>query len=378
MSPDTTMTVDFLIVGAGIAGASLGYQLAPHGSVALLEMEAQPGYHTTGRSAAFYAETYGGPAIQPLTSASKAFLYAPPEGFSDVPLIHQRGALHIFAEDQRHLVTDLYEELRTDLASVTLLDKEDLKLRLPMLRPDWCAGAIADPDCGDMDVAAIHQGYLRGIKRLKGEIINNAHLISAKQQGSSWIAKTDALTINAGTVINCAGAWADDVAEKAGLTGFDMRPLRRTIAQAAPFDHHDPMGPVIIDIEERFYFKPDANGWLVCPGDETYSPPCDAQPEAEDIAWAAHWLEAVLKTTAPKISNKWAGLRTFATDRKPVIGFDPRCENFFWSAGQGGYGIQTADGWSRLAASTLLGNDMPSDLRALKAAPNQYSPARFL
>ncbi|WP_247119294.1 NAD(P)/FAD-dependent oxidoreductase [Kordiimonas marina] len=367
-----------MIIGAGIAGAGMAYRLAPKGSVAVLDMEAQAGYHTTGRSAAFYAETYGGPKLQPLTTASKGFFRAPPEGFSEAPLQGPLGAIHIFREDQREEADAALAEMSV-LPGVRVLPAEEVLRRAPYLKPDMLTAGIDDPDCANLDVAALHQGYLKGAKAHGAQVLLESGLESAVYEGGRWQVKTRTGALTARVLINTAGAWADQVAERAGVKPLGVTPLRRTIVtfknpQGLPFDRH---GPVIIDVGEAFYFKPEGEGYMVSPADETPSVPTDAQPELEDIAVAVDHFERVTGATVEKLEAKWAGLRTFAPDRAPVIGFDADQPAFFWSVGQGGYGIQTSPAWSALAATLVLGEDLPEELKAHGVRPELYSPARF-
>ncbi|WP_417449334.1 NAD(P)/FAD-dependent oxidoreductase [Kordiimonas sp.] len=371
---------DFLVIGAGIAGAGAAYRLASHGSVVLLDMEEQAGYHTTGRSAAFYAETYGGPMIQPLTTASKAFFHSPPAGFSDVPLVKTLGAIHIYRADQRAEAERLYGELRAALPNVERLNAHEVKARAPHIDTSGLLGGIADPDCGDLDVAALHQGYLRAAKAMGVQILLDARFDRAAHDGTHWRVITRKGTVRAGTVINAAGAWGDDVACRAGVAPLGLKPLRRTVVtlpkpHGLPYDRH---GPVVLDIDEEFYFKPEGDGYLVTPADENPSVPCDAQPELEDVARAVSCFEKAVGCTVVRITAKWAGLRTFGPDRTPVIGFATDAPAFFWNVGQGGYGIQTSPAWSDLMAALVLRQALPAYLREAGVRPETYSPARFV
>jgi len=371
---------DFLIIGAGIAGAGAAYRLAPHGSTILLDMEDQAGYHTTGRSAAFYAETYGGPKVQPLTTASKAFFHNPPEGFTGVPLLTKLGAIHIYRADQKASADRRFRELRAALPGVKRLTAAEVKARVPHLDTCTIAGAIDDPDCGNLDVAALHQGYLKAAKAMGAELRLGARLETAAYDGRRWHVKTRQGALNARFIINSAGAWGDEVAKRAGVMPLGLLPLRRTIVavpkpDGLPFDRH---GPVVLDIDEEYYFKPEGEGYLVTPADEVPSAPCDAQPELEDVARAVQFFERALDCTVARIDTKWAGLRTFGPDRTPVIGSAVDEPSFFWNVGQGGYGIQTSPAWSELLASLVRAVPLPDYLRQAGVEPGPYSPARFV
>lgn len=372
------MDAEFLIVGAGIAGAGLAYRLAPKGQVVILDMEAQAGYHTTGRSAAFYAETYGGPKLQPLTTASKAFFRAPPAGFTEVPLQGPLGAIHIFRPDQRAEADAALEDMKA-LPAVKELPADVVRARAPYLLGTEIAGGIDDPDCSNLDVAALHQGYLKAAKAHGAKVLLEAGIESARHEDGIWHVKTRTGDLTARVLINCAGAWGDDIAVRAGVRPVGLQPLRRTIVtipnpKGLPFDRH---GPVVIDVGEAFYFKPEGEGYLISPADETPSAPTDAQPEMEDIAIAVDHFERTSGATVDRLDSKWAGLRTFAPDRAPVIGFAPDQPAFFWNVGQGGYGIQTSPAWSLLAASLILGEPLPAELVAHGVKSAIYDPARF-
>jgi len=370
---------DFLIVGAGIAGAGIAYFLSARARVLLIDMEEQAGYHTTGRSAAFYAETYGGSKLQPLTTASKEFLRQPPADFCDHAILTKLGAIHIFREDQRASAEAACAEMQRALPKVTLLSGQEVCARAPHLKRDVVAGGIDDPDCGDLDVAGLHQGFIKGAKKKGAELLLGAGFEAASFADGRWHVKTRTEEIRASVIVNAAGAWGDQIAERAGVKPVGLTPLRRTIVTLAnpdglPFEKH---GPVLIDVDEEFYFKPEGAGYLVSPADEAPSAACDAQPELEDLAIAVDYFERTTGTQVNHIDAKWAGLRTFAPDRAPVIGYAADHSNFFWNVGQGGYGIQTAPAWSELAAALALGTDVPQYLTDAKVQAGQYDPARF-
>lgn len=376
--------VDFLIIGAGIAGAGLAYRLAGHGEVMLVDMEDQAGFHTTGRSAAFYAETYGGPALQPLTTASKDFLLSPPVGFADVPLITPLGAITVFDAAQEDRAKAQFARDKKALPNIELLDEAGLSARVPQLMKGRFKGGIVDMDCGALDVAALLQGYLRGAKKMGVQTQFGAPFEGATQQADgTWHVPLGADTVCARILINSTGAWGDVIAQRAGVSPIGLQPKRRTLVTIPNPDGlpHDKSVPVIIDFDETFYFKPEGDGYLISPADETDCPACDAQPDMEDIAYAVDHFERATGAHVRSIDAKWAGLRTFAPDRKPVIGFDPENPGFFWNVGQGGYGIQTSPAWSRLAASLVLGHGMPDDMTRLLSGQNQtaevYAPSRF-
>ena len=372
-------STDFLIVGAGMAGASAAYFLAPHGRVTVIEAEAMPGYHTTGRSAAFFAESYGGPRIQPLTTGSKQFFFNPPAGFSDLPLVSGRGALHIARQEQLDTLERFLETLQPLVPTLRRVDGDQAVASVPVLREGSVAAAIHDPDCRDLDVAAIHQGFLRGMKAAGGRLVTDARLTGLERHGGRWIVETTQGRFAAETIVNCGGAWGDEVARLAGARPLGLTPLRRTIILFPWSQGEVPDDwPLVLDVDEAFYFKPETGRVLASPADETQMPACDVQPDEMDVAITVDRLERATHLTVGRIESKWAGLRTFAPDRVPVVGFDPDVPGFFWCVGQGGYGIQTAPAMGRLTAALATGTDVPADLVAQGVRPRSYSPARFL
>jgi D-arginine dehydrogenase len=349
------MTPRVAIIGAGMAGAGLAYFLGARAQVTLIEAEAHPGYHTTGRSAAFYSETYGGPVIQPLTSGSKRFFDAPPDGFASAPLLQPRGCLHV--ADARSLPElDLLErEFADSGVALERVTADAVQRRWPQLRDHWLAGALWERDCRDIDVAALHQGFLAGARRAGARLMTDAPVTRLERRAGGWRLVTAAGEIEADIVVNAAGAWGDAVAALAGAAPVGLMPLRRTVAvvevePAAPADL-----PLVVGADGSFYFKPDAGRLWASPHDEIPCVPADVQPEEYDVALAIDRLEKASTWRIRRLERAWAGIRTFAPDRAPVYGFDPDRAGFFWCVGQGGFGIQTAPAASRLAAALLLG-----------------------
>jgi len=350
---------DVAIVGAGMAGAGLAAALAGEARVVLLEAEDRPGYHSTGRSAAFWSETYGGPLIQPLTSASRAALS---------PFLSPRGCIHLANSDGEGALTALALDFAGSEVPLQPLSRAELEDVLPGLRPGWEHG-LAEPTCADIDVAALHAACLRAAK---ADLVVNARLLGAERQGGCWRIATAAGAFEADILVNAAGAWADPVAALAGEAPLGIRPYRRTIVQLRTEPPAPANLPLIVDADRRFYFKPEAGGrlWL-SPHDETPSGPCDCAPEELDVAIAIDRFERVIDWRVVAVEHKWAGLRSFAPDRLPVYGFSPSDRGFFWCAGQGGFGIQTAPAASALAAGLLLGRP------AGDIDPAPYSAGRF-
>jgi D-arginine dehydrogenase len=364
-------SADFLVIGAGMAGAAAAHALAPHGAVIVLEQEARPGVHATGRSAALFTETYGNATVRALTRASRPCLAEPPDGFCETTLLRPRGALFIADEAGRPRLEAMADEERATGAFAALSGKEARAL-VPILRPEASVAGLMEAGAMDIDVDALHQGFLRGLRQRGGEVVVDAGVSALRQEGGNWVAATEAGEFTAAVLVNAAGAWADQVAACAGLGALGLQPKRRTAALIEAPDLDVAAWPLVIEAGERFYFKPDAGQLLISPADETDTEPGDAQPDELDIAIAADRVEAATTLSIRRIAHRWAGLRTFAHDRTPVCGFDPRTEGFFWLAGQGGYGIQTAPALAALTAGLIAGSPDASD--ALAAA---LSPARF-
>ena len=357
------------IVGAGMAGASLAYFLAGDADVTILEAEAHPGYHTTGRSAAFWVPSYGGPAVLPLTAASRAFFMAPPPGFA-APLLTPRAALHLAAPGDDASLAALTSGFDADAMPYERLDAAALAARFPLLSPGWARAGVVEGDCWDIDVAALHAGFLRGARAGGTRLVTDARVGELTRVAGGWRIATTAGAFDADVVVNAAGAWADGLAVFAGAAPLGLRPLRRTIAVLAVDPVPDAGLPVTFDAAGSFYFKPDAGRMWVSPHDETPDLPSDAAAEEFDIAVAVDRFEDATRYRVARVERHWAGLRTFATDRAPVIGWDHAVEGFFWCAGQGGVGIQTAPAWGRLAADLVLG-------RAGSGWSDRFAPARF-
>lgn len=366
---------DIAIIGAGMAGASIAAELAPHASVLLIEGEAQPGYHSTGRSAAFWSETYGGPAVQPLTTASRDFLSRPPPEFSEDSFLSPRGALHI-AEREGHRSLEAFGlEFEGGEVLLESVSRKALSRMIPGLRESWTEGFF-EPSCSDIDVAALHQAYLKAAKRAGAVLCVNREVTGLAADQGSWSLATAAGPIWAKVIVNAAGAWADRIAQLAGVLPIGLQPFRRTIAQLRLSPEVPPEMPLVIDALGRFYFKPETGRLWISPHDETPCDPCDCSAEEQDVALAIHRLEQVVNWQVERVEHSWAGLRSFAPDRRPVYGYAPGRTDFFWFAGQGGFGIQTAPAAAKLAAAILLGTT-PDPLVA-HIDPAVYAPQRLM
>lgn len=364
---------DIAIVGAGIAGASLAYALlarAPSLRILILEAEDAPGHHTTGRSAAFYAETYGGPDVQPLTTASKAFFQKPPPGFSETAILSPRGALHVAHADALATLEALEAEFEGGMVAYQRLGPEGVAAKAPWLRSEWSHTALWEPGCADIDVAALHQSYLRAARRMGATQVNSARLEAADRTPTGWSLRTTAGDFAAARVVNAAGAWGDEVARLAGVNPIGLAPLRRTIVVTEVRPEAPANMPVVMDSGGSLYFKPDAGRLWISPHDETPDVPHDVQPDEMDMAIALDRFEQMCDWPIRRLAAKWAGLRTFAPDRLPVIGPDPSEPDFFWCVGQGGWGIQTAPAAADMGAALLLGHVPALDWE-------HYAPGRF-
>ena len=362
------MIHDIAVIGAGMAGASLAAELAPHARVLLLEAEDAPGYHATGRSAAFWEECYGGPGVVPLTRASGAYLAE--HGF-----LTPRGALYIGRAEDAAAMAEFRASYDGTGVQIERLPAASLEALIPQIRPEW-SEALHQPACADIDVAGLHQHYLALARRHGVEIVTRARVAGLARADGAWtITGARGEIWRAATIVNAAGAWADEVARLAGVQPIGIAPLRRTVAvlrvePSAPADL-----PLVLDINGGFYFKPDAGRLWLSPHDEIPSEPCDAAPDEIDVAIAVDRFQHVTDWRIAAVERRWAGLRSFAPDRLPVYGFDPAAKGFFWFAGQGGFGIQTAPAAARLGAQLLLGQGADAMTAGIDAAA--YSPVRF-
>jgi D-arginine dehydrogenase len=358
---------DVLIVGGGIAGASLGAEIAGDLRVGIIEAESHCGMHSTGRSAAFWLESYGGPQVALLSAASRKFLLNPPPEFSEVGFLRERGDVHITKGDLPELPDGVVSRV---------VERDELERIIPGIREQWRRGLL-EPGCADIDVAALHAAYLRRFRVLGGKVAMDASLESASFTDGSWTVRlTDGSTIRTAVIVNAAGAWADSVAQACGVRPLGISPKRRTMVQLRVGQSGLRQLPLVDDADGTFYFKGegDRSIWL-SPHDEIETDPCDAAPEEIDVAVAIDRFQQVVDWPVEAVERSWAGLRSFAPDRLPVYGFDRSVDSFFWCAGQGGFGIQTAPAAAKLAASVLTGR--APEPAVAHVEPNMFSPARF-
>jgi D-arginine dehydrogenase len=354
------------IVGAGMAGASLAAEIAPHAEVLLIEGESQPGYHATGRSAAFWSETYGGPLVQPLTSASGPLL---------VEHLSPRRSVHLADADGRTALANMRSAFAASTVPLDPLSRSDLERIMPGLKPGWTEGLL-EPSCADIDVAGLHAACLKAARAGGAKLILDAPLYRAERVGRSWCIETGRGRFDVDILVNAAGAWADEVARRANVASVGIQPYRRTVVQLRVDPPAPAELPLVIDALGRFYFKPEAGRIWLSPHDETPCEPFDSAAEELDVAIAIDRFEAVVDWRILQVEHRWAGLRSFAPDRLPVYGFAPDAPGFFWCAGQGGFGIQTAPAAAKLAAARLLGRDPDPAVAGIDPTP--YLAARFM
>jgi len=355
---------DALIIGGGMAGVSLGYELSADRSVGLLEMETTLAFHTTGRSAATFLESYGGPEVRALTTSSRTFLENPPDVFESKPL-KPLPLLFVAPEGRGDLLRQLQADVSSLVPDVRLVGADEARGLNPVLAPGYVELAMLEPRAMEIDVHAVHQGYLRGMRRRKGEIYTSAKVAGASYRDGVWTL-TDAHgeRFQAPVVVNAAGAWADKVAALAGVSPVGIMPLRRTIfTLEAPEGLETSLLPLTGDIDGTWYIKPEGRQFLCSPADEVLQPPSDAKPDEIQIARALDAINTATTLNSRHVRSAWAGLRNFVPDRVPVVGFDPLAESFFWFAGQGGYGIQTAPAMARAGAALIRGDEFPEDIR---------------
>ncbi|KJH74045.1 MULTISPECIES: FAD-binding oxidoreductase [Pseudomonas] len=370
---------DFIIIGGGIAGASTGFWLSQHARVIVLERESHPGYHSTGRSAALYTAAYGTPQVRALTQASRDFFDAPPPGFCEHPLLTPRGEMTVdFSGDPAELQNQ-YLSAKATVPQMQLLSAEEACVRLPILRREKVHGAIYDPTASDIDTDALHQGYLRGIRRNQGQVLTDTQVVSLSRDAEGiWQVQTDGQTFSAPVIINAAGAWADKIGALAGAQPLGLQPKRR-----AAFIFAGPEGvdihhwPMLVSLDESFYMKPDAGMFLGSPANADPVEPHDVQPEELDIAMGIYQIEEATTLTIRRPTRTWAGLRSFVSDGDLLSGFDPQVPGLFWVAAQGGYGIQTSPAMGQASAALVRGQDLPEALSKFGLNAAMLAPARL-
>ena len=372
------MSCDFLIIGSGIAAASIAYWLAPHGRVTLLERESQPGYHSTGRSAALFLASYGTPQVRALTLASRAFLGHPPDGFAEAPILSPRGALFVATTEQAELLDEHCALLQALSRQSRRLSREQTLAMVPVLRGELLLGGAYEPDACDIDVHALHQGYLKGVRRHGGTLLCDAEATAIERHSGQWRVQAGGREHRAPVLINAAGAWCDEVARRAGVRTIGLAPKRRSAFIFAPPPGLVVAGwPSVVGADESWYFKPEAGMLLGSPANADPVSPQDVQPEELDIALGIERIETMTTLRIRRPTRTWAGLRSFVADGDLVGGFDAETSGFFWVAAQGGYGIQTSAAMGQACAALARGKPIPAAIADFGLTPAMLSPARL-
>ena len=363
---------DVIVIGAGIAGASVAAELQSRQKVVVLEMEDRPGYHSTGRSAAMYVPTYGPEMILALTRASGDFFHHPPSGFAEAPLLSPRGELMLV--DAGHEA----EAAKARALGLQEISIDEVRALIPLIRPESIVLALIDRGAEDIDVDLVHQGFLKRFRAAGGRLSCDHRVTGLERRGGVWTATTGNGTFEAPVVVNAAGAWADEVAKLAGVTPIGLQPKRRSAALVAPPDGVDVSGwPLTFGAGETFYFKPISGKIMISPADATPVDAHDAWADDMKIAEAIELYQMHMDHEITRLEYTWGGLRSFVADGEPVVGYDPHAEGFFWLAGQGGYGIQTSPALSRSAAALICCEEMPADVVAEGASAAAISPNRL-
>ncbi len=370
--------VDFLIIGGGIAGASTGYFLSRHGKVVVLERESHAGYHSTGRSAALYTVAYGTPQVRALTAASRAFFDNPPEGFVEHPILTPRGEMTVDFEGNPEELQRQFDSARDSVPDMRLLDADEACAIVPVLRREKVHGAMLDPSAADIDTDGLLQGYLRGIRRNGGSVQLDSEALEIGRIDGAWEVRCAQQTYRAPVLINAAGSWADKVAERAGAAPLGLTPKRRAAFLFSPPEGVDSHAwPVLVSLDESFYFKPDAGMLLGSPANADPVEPHDVQPEELDIALGIYQIEEHTTLSIRRPSHTWAGLRSFFADGDLVSGYDPATPGLYWVAGQGGYGIQTSAAMGEASAALIRREALPEHLTRHGLTAEMLSPARL-
>ncbi|MDR0252823.1 MAG: FAD-binding oxidoreductase [Brucellaceae bacterium] len=361
-----------IIIGGGIAGLSAAAVLAKTFSVTLLEREKQLGYHASGRSAALFSETYGNRVVRGLSVASRPALES--GGFFE----HRRGALHVGGVADDAAIDTLAKELQALLPSVRRLSAAEVHDMVSVIPQDKTCGGVYEADAMDIDTNKMVHDRAAAFKVAGGTVRLGEEVLEIRKTDSGFQIVTNIGTCEADIVINASGAWADVIAERAGLSGLGMMPKRRTAFMFDAENENLREWPLVVDLHEQFYFKPDAGRLIGSLADETDTPPCDAYPEDLDIAIAVDRIEQATTLQIGRPATPWAGLRTFSPDRTPVVGFDPRLSGFFWVVGQGGYGFQVSLALADITAKLIREEALPEQLAELGVSAEALAPERFL
>lgn len=369
-------TADFVVIGAGVSGAAAAWELAAHGSVVLLEAEERPGYHATGRSAALYTPNFGAPLVRAISAAGRDFFERPQDDFADAPLVSPRGALTL-ARPGEEAALDAVVAASTKRDPILRIGRDEAIARAPAIRAEMIGAACYEPGVADMDVAAIHHGFLRGLRRRGGALVCGARARSLDRADGAWTVAAGGERYQAPVIVNAAGAWGDVVAALAGAAPVGLTPKRRTaIVTPAPSGMPVADMPLIEFAGDMPYLKPDGGRVMASLGDETAVAPHDVQPNDLDVAVLADWLARHTHVAVRVAPKAWAGLRSFTSAGTPVVGFDPVAPGFFWLVGQGGYGIMMAPTLARICADLALRGAVSPDLTARGLDAAALAPSR--
>jgi D-arginine dehydrogenase len=371
-------TADFLIIGGGVAGLSAAARLAAHGRAVVIEAESAVGYHSSGRSVTFSHYGIGNRVVRGLTAYSRDFFLDPPDRFD--PLARASSALFVSREETLGELEALHAEMALFTDTVAPVEEAAMRALCPVLRmgPGALVAGLVDRGGLKLDPHALLQGFARAVRTAGGEIVTDARVSAVRRSGAGWQVDADKGAWTAPVLVNAAGSWADSVAALAGVRPLGLRPLRRTIIVIDPQGHEVRDWPFVKAVRDEFYMLPESGMLLASPVDEVPDDPCDAQPDDYDVALAAHRVEEYTTLAVARIAHRWAGLRTFTADRVPTAGFAPDAPGFFWLAGQGGYGLQTAPAMAEIAEALVLGRDWPAGLARLGVAPAHITPDRLL
>jgi len=367
---------DFVVIGGGIAGVSAAAHLAPHGSLTLLEAESSLAYHTSGRSAAMLVENYGSAGARPLVKAARPFLENPPEGSVDSSLLSDRAVVWVSTGTTMGRLEERAAAARANGARCELLTPAEVVDLVPAMRLDWLAGGLHEPSGADIDVAGLHQAFVRIARGHRAEILTRSPVTRIERDGSGWLVTAGAHHLRCAVVVNASGAWGDRVARIAGVAPLGLRPMRRT-AFMVPGSEASTHWPMVVETDERFYFRPDGVQFLCSLAEEVPSDPVDARPRMEDVALALERINTATTFDIRTVNSQWTGLRTFAPDRDLVIGEDPTAPGFYWLVGQGGIGIQTSPAYGRLLGCLVTGDALPDSFSVAGVDPVRTDPARF-
>ena len=372
------MNFDFVVIGAGISGAAAAFELALHGTVAMIEAESSPGYHSTGRSAALFTPNYGSNPVRILNQISANFFKSPPDNFCESNLLTPRGCLYVALPGKETKLEEEFSEKAANGHNVEFMTASQALNRAPVLRTQNVGSAVYEPDVMDIDVATLHQGFLRGFKKRGGTILCNKRVCRIEHTSTGWEVLAEDTVIGGGVIVNAAGAWADEVGALAGALPIGLVPKRRTVIIVEP-----PKSIGLSDLPcvgfwgAKPYFQPEVDNILACLGDQTPVKAQDIRPDEMDIALLVDWLERMTKIKVSRIGHSWAGLRSFVSDESPVVGFDPQIPDFFWLAGQGGYGIMMSPTLGQVTAELIIKGKLPSDLIELGLRELDISPIRL-